>query len=185
MPKSPSNESVGLSSEELKQNTVTVDEISDTGIVKTHGESTALTQTSNDLQGRHELDNSSLPSDSQQCESKHVDENHVTDVNDKSQTCSGEGELMSEKTVSEETTLKVDRTDELEPHFSDEKKKDFSKSTTDASQIIADVVESIEQESTPPVAPPRRRKKKKKAESELQVSNYLLRTIATVCINTH
>lgn len=174
MPKSPSNESVGLPSEELKQSTtLTANEINDTGIVKTHGESTTLTQTSNDLQGRHESDNSSLPSDSQQFDSKHVHENHVTDSNDKSQTCSGEGELKSEKTVSEETTLKVDRNDELEPHLSDEKKTDFSKSKTDASQIIADVVESIEQESTPPVAPPRRRKKKKKAESELQVSNTL------------
>ena len=46
---------------------------------------------------------------------------------------------------------------------------------TDASQIIADVVESIEQESTPPVAPPRRRKRKKKAEGELQVSTGMVR----------
>lgn len=53
-----------------------------------------------------------------------------------------------------------------------EKKGDISgpEFSTNASQIIAGVVESIEQESTvPPVAPPRRKRKNKKSASDTQV----------------
>ena len=175
MPKSPGNEhslgdQLGLPSEELQQSTSAVDQIIEAGTVKTEGESTALSQTTNDLQGRQELEDSSFSNNTQQCGSKFVHENHATDCN-KSQTFSREGELQSEITLPEERNLKIERDDELGSHLSAEKKTDFSK--TDASQIIADVVESIEQESTPPVAPPRRRKKKKKADGEVQVrTNY-------------
>jgi len=74
------------------------------------------------------------------------------------------------------TDLKTDREVEVESHHNCEKKTDLTTSKKDAIQIIADVVESIEQESIPPVAPPRRRKKKKKAEGELQVSSLLVRS---------
>lgn len=177
VPKSSSKESssedqLGLSSEELKQSTTSaVDQINEAGIVKTHGESTALTQTTNDSQGREESEELSFSNDTQQCGSKSVHEK-TTDYNDKSQTCVGEIELKREKTLPEETNLRIEKENELGSHLSDEKKTDFSTRKTDASQIIADVVESIEQESAPPVAPPRRRKKKKKAEGEAQVSNF-------------
>lgn len=165
-------------SEELKQSETTsaVDQTHEAGIVKTHGESTALNQTTDDLQERQESDNSSLSNDTQQSDSKlvtHERTDQTTDCSDKVQNSSGEIELKSEKTLPEEKNLKVVKEEGLGPHLSSEKKLDLSRSKTDASQIIADVVESIEQESAPPVAPPRRRKKKKKAEGELQVSTDL------------
>ncbi|KAK2573339.1 WD repeat-containing protein 44 [Acropora cervicornis] len=58
-----------------------------------------------------------------------------------------------------------------------EKKGDISgpEFCTNASQIIAGVVESIEQESTiPPVAPPRRKRKNKKSASDSQHNNASL-----------
>ena len=114
-----------------------------------------MNNTTDDLQEKQESDISSLVD----TESKFVHENHATDCSSTFQACAGE----SESKVSD-TDLKTDREVEVEPHHTCEKKTALSISKTDASQIIADVVESIEQESTPPVAPPRRRKKKKKAE---------------------
>ncbi|XP_020601484.1 WD repeat-containing protein 44-like [Orbicella faveolata] len=150
-----------LPSEELNQSTASeVNKTNKTDIVKTCGESTALNNTADDLQEKQESGISSLANDS---ESKFVHENHATDSNSMFQAHSGE----SESKVSD-ADLKTDREIEVEQHHNCEKKTDLTMPKTDASQIIADVVESIEQESTPPVAPPRRRKRKKKAEGELQ-----------------
>lgn len=131
-----------------------------------------MNNTTDDFQEKQESDISSLANDT---ESKFVHENHATDCNSKFQAYSGESELESG-----ETDLKTDREVEVEPHHNCEKKTDLSTSKTDASQIIADVVESIEQESAPPVAPPRRRKKKKKADGGLQVSTLLVRSRHTL-----
>ena len=63
-------------------------------------------------------------------------------------------------------------TDQCKSVGCSEKKGDISgpEFCTNASQIIAGVVESIEQESTiPPVAPPRRKRKNKKSASDTQV----------------
>ena len=142
--------------------TTEVNETNKTDIVKTHGESTALNNTTDDLQEKQESDISSLAKDS---ESKFVCDNHATDCSSPFQACSGESEFKGS-----DTDLKTYREVELKPNHTSEKRTDLTTPKTDASQIIADVVESIEQESTPPVAPPRRRKRKKKAEGELQVS---------------
>lgn len=156
-----------LPSEELNQSTASeVNKTNKTDIVKTRGESTALNNTADDLQEKQESGISSLANDS---ESKFVHENHATDSNSMFQANSGE----SESKVSD-ADLKTDREIEVEQHHNCEKKTDLTMPKTDASQIIADVVESIEQESTPPVAPPRRRKRKKKAEGELQVSSHVV-----------
>lgn len=157
-----------LPSEELNQSTTSeVNKSNKTDIVKTHGESTALNNTTGDSQEKKELDISSLANDS---ESKFVHDNHATDSSSTFQACSGENEGkvcdMDHKT---------DREVEVEQHHNCEKKTDLTMPNTDASQIIADVVESIEQESTPPVAPPRRRKRKKKAEGDSQVSTHMVR----------
>ena len=157
-----------LPSEESNQSTTSkVNKTEKAEIIKTHGESTALNNTTDDPQEKQESDISSLPNDS---ESKFVHENYGTDSSSPFQAFSGE----SESKVSD-TDFKTDREVEVEQHHNCEKKSDLTMPKTDASQIIADVVESIEQESTPPVAPPRRRKRKKKAEGELQVSTHLVR----------
>ena len=157
-----------LPSEKFNQSTTSeVSKTNTTDIVKTHGENTALNNTTDDLQENRESDISSLTNDS---ESKFVHNNDATDSSSSSmfQACSGENEAK----VSD-TDLKTDREVEVEQHHNCEKKTDLTIPNTDASQIIADVVESIEQESTPPVAPPRRRKRKKKAEGELQVRDKI------------
>ena len=154
-----------LPHEELNQSTSEVNKTSTTDIVKSHGESTALNNTTDDLQEKKESDISSLANDSK---SKFIHDN-ATDSSSTFQACSGE----NEEKVSDKD-LKTDREVEVEQHHNCEKKTDLAMPKTDASQIIADVVESIEQESTPPVAPPRRRKRKKKAEGELQVSSRMV-----------
>lgn len=155
-------------SEELNQSTTSeVNKANKTNIVKTHGESTALNNTTNDSQERKESDISSFANDS---ESKFVHDNPATDSSSTFQAYSGENEA---KVC--DTDLKTDKEVEVEQRHNCEKKNDLTIPNTDASQIIADVVESIEQESTPPVAPPRRRKRKKKAEGELQVSTHMVR----------
>lgn len=151
--------------EELNQSTSEVNKTSTTDIVKSHGESTALNNTTDDLQEKKESDISSLANDSK---SKFIHDN-ATDSSSTFQACSGE----NEEKVSDKD-LKTDREVEVEQHHNCEKKTDLAMPKTDASQIIADVVESIEQESTPPVAPPRRRKRKKKAEGESQVSSRMV-----------
>ena len=156
-----------LLSEELNQSTTSeVNKANKTNIVKTRGESTALNNTI-DSREEKESDISSFANDS---ESKFVQDNHATDSSSTFQTYSGENE-----TKVSDTDLKTDREVEVEQCHNCEKKTDLTMPNTDASQIIADVVESIEQESTPPVAPPRRRKRKKKAEGELQVSTGMVR----------
>lgn len=137
-------------------------------IVKTHGESTALNNTTDDLKEKQESDISSLANDT---ESKFVHEDNAMDCSSTFQACPEETELEGRV-----TDLKTDREVEVESHHNCEKKTDLTTTKKDAIQIIADVVESIEQESIPPVAPPRRRKKKKKAEGELQVSSLLVRS---------
>ena len=155
-------------SEELNQSTTSeVNKADKTNIVKTHGESTALNNTTNDSQERKESDISSFANDS---ESKFVHDNHATDISSTFQAYSGENDAKVSA-----TDLKTDKEVEVEQRHNCEKKTDLTIPNTDASQIIADVVESIEQESTPPVAPPRRRKRKKKAEGELQVSTHMVR----------
>jgi len=143
-----------------------VNKTNKTDIVKTHGESTALNKTIiDDLQGKQESDISSLAKES---ESKYVGDSHATDCSSLFQASSGESELRAT-----DTDMETFREVEVKPNHTIGKKTDLTMPKTDASQIIADVVESIEQESTPPVAPPRRRKRKKKADGELQVSIYL------------
>ena len=166
---------LGLPDEDSKQLlSSAVEQTNEADIVKSHGESTALNQSTNDLQGRQESNDLSLPNDMHHSDSKHdperTDTNISTDCCNKIQTCSGGSELPTEETATEETIANVVTDQGLGPFASTEKKTDFSKSKTDASQIIADVVEGIEQESAPPVAPPRRRKKKKKASEAEQVS---------------
>ena len=65
--------------------------------------------------------------------------------------------------------LAVQKDTELESDPGGEKKTDISATKTDATQIVADVVDGIEQESAPPVAPPRRKRKKKKNVGDAQV----------------
>lgn len=152
-----------------------VEQSNEADIIKTHGESTALNQSTSDLADRKETSDTSLLSDMIHNDSKLepeevTDTNSSTDCHSKAQACLGEGELQNEEIVSKETIENTVTKEDVGSDATDKKKTEFAKSKTDASQIIADVVESIEQDSAPPIAPPRRRKKKKKASLEDQVS---------------
>lgn len=150
-----------------------VEQTNEADIIKTHGESTALNQSTSDLADRKETSDTSLLSDMIHNDSKLepeevTDTNSSTDCHSKAQACLGEGELQNEEIVSKETIENTVTKEDVGSDATDKKKTEFAKSKTDASQIIADVVESIEQDSAPPIAPPRRRKKKKKASLEDQ-----------------
>ena len=146
-------------------------ESNEASVNEAQGNGTALNQNVNDLQGMCTLDDSSLSNssnNSQHVVSKIVADGVETsaDSDKKCLTYSGESESTSENSF-------LDQPDsQLESGLRGEKKAVFSvtKTCTDASQIIADVVESIEQESAPPVAPPRRKRKKKKSTGDTHVS---------------
>lgn len=151
-----------------------VEQTKETDIIKTHGESTAFHQSTSDLGNREETSDASLPFDMTHNDCKLdpevTDPNSSTDFHNVAQACLGEREVQSDKMVTKETTESTVTKESVGSNATVVKKTEFAKSKTDASQIVADVVESIEQESAPPVAPPRRRKKKKKASIGDQVS---------------
>lgn len=144
-----------------------VEQTKEADIIKTHGESTAFHQSTSDLGNREETSDASLPFDMThndcKLDSEVTDPNSSTDFHNVAQACLGEREVQSDKMVTKETTESTVTKESVGSNATVVKKTEFAKSKTDASQIVADVVESIEQESAPPVAPPRRRKKKKKA----------------------
>lgn len=144
----------------------TVDESSDLSVVESQVEDTALNET------MHSSENSAQSNNTQHVDSKPVDEGAetTTDSGTKCLTSSGVDDEKIENSIAEEISLIADQDGGLEYGLRSEKKTDFSGTKTDASQIIADVVDSIEQESAPPVAPPRRKRKKKKSVGDTQVS---------------
>ncbi|XP_068731913.1 WD repeat-containing protein 44-like [Montipora capricornis] len=85
------------------------------------------------------------------------------DNDEKSRTHSAENELKGGQ-----SSLAGPVSDPGKSGESSAKTTDLSdpRTCSNASQIIADVVESIEHENTPPVAPPRRKRKNKKASSQ-------------------
>ena len=146
--------------------TCPADESNEPCVTETQGEDTALNRNVlNDLQGTQKSEDSSLSSISQHIDSKVVDEGAKTD--NKCLSVSGEGESKSENSIPEEIRLTAEQGSGS--GLSSEKKTEHLETKTDASHIIADVVESIEQESAPPVAPPRRKRKKKKSAGDTQV----------------
>lgn len=138
--------------------TCPADESNEPCVTETQGEDTALNKNIlNDLQGTQKSEDSSLSNISQHIDSKVVDEGAKTD--NKCLSVSGEGDSKSENSIPEEICLTAEQGSG----------SGLSSAKTDASHIIADVVESIEQESAPPVAPPRRKRKKKKSAGDTQV----------------
>ena len=156
----------------VKTGTISVGgESNEASVNEAQGNGMALNQNVNDLQGMCTLDDSSLSNssnNSQHVVSKIVADGveTIVDSDKKCQTHPGESEATSENSFPDQPGS------QLESGLCGEKKTVFSvtKTCTDASQIIADVVESIEQESAPPVAPPRRKRKKKKSTGDTHVS---------------
>lgn len=136
-------------------------ESNEPGISNLEGEGTSLNQTLNDLKN---VDNSEKLIDSQNLDSSTTNEAAETPG---VRTCDEEISLTSDNSL-QVTNLAVQKDTELESLVG-EKKTDISATKTDATQIVADVVDSIEQESAPPVAPPRRKRKKKKNVGDAQV----------------
>ena len=162
---------------DFKTKTISVgDDNNETSATETQGVSTS--QNVNDLQGIHKTEDSSLCNQSSNTE--HVDAKLVVDggetKTDSDRMClidSGGSDSKRENLSPDEESLTAGQQDgQMESALRNEKKTDFSATKTfaDASQIVADVVESIEQESAPPVAPPRRRRKKKKSDGDTQVN---------------
>lgn len=146
--------------------TCPADESNEPCVTETQEEDTALNKNVlNDLQGTQKSEDSSLSNISQHIDSKVVDEGAKTD--NKCLSVSGEGDSKSENSIPEEVRLTAEQGSGS--GLSSEKKTEHLETKTDASHIIADVVESIEQESAPPVAPPRRKRKKKKSAVDTQV----------------
>lgn len=142
----------------------TVDESNELGAVSSQGQDATENQTLNDLR---EMNKSEKSHNSQNVDSKPVNEQEETSKHS-DKTCLREGDSKSKNSVSEEPSLSGPQGSELDSDLGSEKKTDYSGSKSDASQIVADVVESIEQESDPPVAPPRRKRKKKKIAGDTQ-----------------
>ena len=162
------------------------DESNEASVNDAQGDGSALNQNVNDLQGVCKLEESSLSNTSNN--SQHVDIKFITDgaetTADSAKKCPthpGESESKSENSFPGQPSS------QLESGLCSEKKTDFqiTKTCTDASQIIADVVESIEQESAPPVAPPRRKRKKKKSTGDTQVSITYLNHNDSILLELH
>lgn len=157
--------------------TISVDNDSnESSATETQGVRTS--QNVNDLQGIHKTEDSSLCNQSnntEQVDAKLVDDGEETKT-DSERMCPtepGGSNSKCENLSPEEESLTAGQQDgQIESALRNEKKTDVSatKTFTDANQIVADVVESIEQESDPPVAPPRRRRKKKKSDADTQVN---------------
>ena len=131
-------------------------------ISKLEGEGTSLNQTLNNVKN---INNSEKFIDSQNLDSSIINEAAETPG---VRTCYEESILTSDNSF-QVMNLAVQKDTELESDLGGEKKTDISATKTDATQIVADVVDGIEQESAPPVAPPRRKRKKKKNVSDTQV----------------
>lgn len=137
-------------------------ESNEPGISNLEGEGTSLNQTLNDVKN---IDNSEKLIDSQNLDSSITNEAAETPG---VRTCDEEISLTSDNSF-QVMNLAVQKDTELESDPGGEKKTDISATKTDATQIVADVVDGIEQESAPPVAPPRRKRKKKKNVRDAQV----------------
>ena len=137
-------------------------ESNEPGISNLEGEGTSLNQTLNDVKN---IDNSEKLIDSQNLDSSISNEAGETPG---VRTCDGEISLTSDNSF-QVMNVAVQKDTELESDPGGEKKTGISAAKTDATQIVADVVDSIEQESAPPVAPPRRKRKKKKNVGDAQV----------------
>lgn len=160
------DESIKQVEDSANQDTPMIIESNEPGISNLEGEGTSLNQTLNDVKN---IDNSEKLIDSQNLDSSITNEAAETPG---VRTCDGEISLTSDNSF-QVMNLAVQKDTELESDPGGEKKTDISATKTDATQIVADVVDSIEQESAPPVAPPRRKRKKKKNVGDAQEGDLM------------
>jgi len=136
-------------------------ESNEPGISNLEGEGTSLNQTLTDVKN---IDNSEKLIDSQ-----NLDSSITNEAAEAPGVRTGDEEIsLTSDNSFQVMNLAVQKDTELESDPGSEK-TDISATKTDATQIVADVVDGIEQESAPPVAPPRRKRKKKKNVGDAQV----------------
>lgn len=173
VPKNISNLTDNQKSEDPLCKDVGQCEINSTGIKSNHNRTT-ISQDRGDLQATQkpgDTDNSREPDDSNLGACAEFTSMHSEMISTSpslfNRIDSNGGQVVPESHL----------TDQCRSVGCSEKKGDISglEFCTNASQIIAGVVESIEQESTiPPVAPPRRKRKNKKSASDTQHNNASL-----------